>query len=65
MIAAAPARPGHIAEREEFDAARAQGTPEALQLFIARHPESRHREEVETLLRSFAPGGSPPQPIRK
>lgn len=33
------AREGTIAIREEFDAARARGTAEAWQLFIARHPD--------------------------
>ena len=34
------ARDGAIAVREEFDAARAKGSVEAWDLFIARHPES-------------------------
>ncbi len=47
---AAPARPGHIAEREELDAALAAGTAAALELFIERHPNSRYRAEAETAL---------------
>jgi hypothetical protein len=35
----APARPGDIAVREEFEAARRAGTREAYELFIARHPD--------------------------
>lgn len=50
-IAAAPARPGHIAEREELDSALARGTREAVQLFIDRHPDSRYRSEAEEFLR--------------
>ena len=38
-INAAPARPGEIAIREEFDAARRAGTIAAYDLFIARHPD--------------------------
>lgn len=47
-------RPGHIAVREEFDAAIAAGRREALKLFIARHPadplatEARRRLEAMT-----------------
>lgn len=37
--AAAPARDPDIAVQEEFDTARASGTVEAWELFIARHPE--------------------------
>jgi hypothetical protein len=36
---AAPARPGEIAVREEFEAARRAGTAAAYDLFIARHPD--------------------------
>lgn len=53
VMAAAPARPGHIAEREELDAALKAGTPEALRLFIERHPESRYRPEAESALRTL------------
>lgn len=35
---AAPARDGNIAIREEFDRAVEQGTAEAYDLFIQRHP---------------------------
>ncbi|KAA2237818.1 hypothetical protein F0L46_08930 [Salinarimonas soli] len=51
--AAAPARPGDVAIREELDAARAAGTVAAYELFIARHPghalERTAREELERL----------------
>lgn len=36
---AAPARDGNIAIREEFDMAVEQGTAEAYDLFIRRHPD--------------------------
>lgn len=36
---AAPARDGNVAIREELDRARAAGTTEAYDLFIARHPD--------------------------
>lgn len=45
-------RPGHVAVREEFDAAIAAGRRDALELFIARHPadplvaEARRRLEA-------------------
>jgi hypothetical protein len=58
VMAAAPARPGHFAEREELDAALKAGTSEALRLFIERHPESRYRPQAETALRSLE---QPPQ----
>lgn len=48
-----PARPGHIAEREELDAALAKGTRAALELFIRRHPNSRYRAEAEERLRAI------------
>jgi hypothetical protein len=53
VMAAAPARPGHIAEREELDAALRAGTPEALHLFVERHPESRYRPQAENALRAI------------
>lgn len=43
---AAPARPGDIAIREEFDAARSAGTIAAYDLFIARHPDHALAEEA-------------------
>jgi hypothetical protein len=45
------ARPGHIAEREELDAALKVATAERLRLFIERHPTSRYRPEAEAALR--------------
>lgn len=54
----APARPGHIAEREELDAALEAGTVDALLLFIDRHPKSRYRAEAENALRRL--GLTPP-----
>lgn len=59
VVAAAPARPGHFAEREELDAALQAGTVDALLLFIDRHPNSRHRPEAEATLRRL--GITPPQ----
>jgi hypothetical protein len=41
-----PARPGHIAEFEELQAARRAGTIAAYDLFLARHPESRYAAEA-------------------
>lgn len=52
------ARPGHVAEREELDAALKAGTAEALLLFIDRHPHSRYRAEAEATLRQL--GLTPP-----
>lgn len=52
------ARPGHVAEREELDAALKAGTAEALLLFIDRHPRSRYRTEAEAALRQL--GLTPP-----
>lgn len=52
------ARPGHIAEREELDAALEAGTVDALLLFIDRHPKSRYRAEAENALRRL--GLTPP-----
>ncbi|QCK88178.1 hypothetical protein E8L99_21640 [Phreatobacter aquaticus] len=43
-------RPGHIAVREEFDAAIAAGRREALELFIARHPAESLAEEARRRL---------------
>jgi hypothetical protein len=41
-----PARPGHIAERQELEAARRAGTRAAYDLFLARHPNSRYAPEA-------------------
>lgn len=46
-------RPPEIAEHEEFVAATTANTPEALRLFIARHPESRWRAEAEKRLEAL------------
>jgi hypothetical protein len=43
---AAHARPGHLAELEELDAARRAGTRAAYDMFLARHPESRYAPEA-------------------
>ncbi len=51
-------RPGHVAEREELDAAHIKGTAEAYILFIERHPASRYRAEAEARLRKL--GITPP-----
>ena len=53
--AAAPARPGHFAEREELDAALKAGTTEALILFLERHPDSRYRVEAQDALHRLNP----------
>jgi hypothetical protein len=50
---AAPARPGDVAIAEELEAARAQGTAAAYELFIVRHPDhplaAQARRELERL----------------
>lgn len=60
---AAPARPGEIAIREEFDAARRAGTIAAYDLFIARHPDhalaETARRERARLGRGGAAGNGP------
>jgi hypothetical protein len=43
---AAHARPGHVAELEELDAARRVGTRAAYDMFLARHPGSRYATEA-------------------
>ena len=63
---AAPARPGEIAVREEFEAARRAGTLAAYDLFIARHPdhalaETARRERARLARPASGPGpGSKP-----
>ncbi len=42
-----PARPGHLAEFEELQAARRAGTREAYDLFLTRHPDSRYAAEAK------------------
>jgi hypothetical protein len=60
ILAGSPgARPGHVAEREELDAALKAGTIERLRLFIERHPQSRYRAEAEKALRSLKPTRTP------
>lgn len=48
-----PARNGEIAVQEEYDIAQRGGTTEALELFIARHPDSvladRARAELQRM----------------
>jgi len=48
-----PARNGEIAVREEYDIARRRGTAEALELFIARHPDSALAERARAELRQM------------
>lgn len=48
-----PARNGEIAVREEYDIARRRGTAEALELFIARHPDSALAERARVELRQM------------
>jgi hypothetical protein len=43
-----PARPGHIAELEELQAARRARTVAAYDLFLARHPGSRYAAEAKS-----------------
>ncbi len=50
QVTVPPPRPGHIAEREELDAALKLGTIEALRDFLERHPDSRYRPEAEAAL---------------
>ena len=63
---AAPARPGEIAVREEFEAARRVGTIAAYDLFITRHPDSAlaktARAERERLAREAARQGTGSKP---
>lgn len=47
------ARDGKIAVTEEFEAARKTGTREALELFLARQPDSVHAGEARRLLRAL------------
>lgn len=41
-----PARAPSAAVAEEYELARQKGTPEALELFIARHPESAQAQKA-------------------
>jgi hypothetical protein len=57
----APARPGHIAELQELDAARKAGTIAAYDLFLARHPQSRYAPQARAE-RATAARTTPPRP---
>ena len=46
-----PARDPEVAVAEEYQAARQRGTAQALQLFIARHPDSAYAEKARAKLR--------------
>jgi hypothetical protein len=46
-----PARDPEIAVAEEYQAARQRGTAQALELFIARHPDSAYAEKARADLR--------------
>ena len=48
-----PARDPDVAVQEEYQAAVHRGTAEALQLFIARHPDSTLAEKARTKLRQL------------
>lgn len=48
-----PARSGEIAVQEEYEIARRRGTAEALELFIARHPDSALAERARAELRQM------------
>lgn len=50
-----PPRDPAIAEQEELEAALRAGTREALELFLARHPEGRFRKDAETALKRISP----------
>lgn len=46
-----PARNPEVAVEEEYNIARSRGTAEALELFIARHPESALAEHARAQLK--------------
>jgi hypothetical protein len=46
-----PARDPEVAVEEEYQAARQRGTAQALELFIARHPDSAHAGKARAELR--------------
>ncbi|QWG15725.1 hypothetical protein KMZ29_09520 [Bradyrhizobium sediminis] len=46
-----PARNPEVAVEEEYQAARQRGTAQALELFIARHPDSAYAEKARSELR--------------
>ena len=46
-----PARDPELAVVEEYQAARQRGTPQALELFLARHPDSAYAEKARADLR--------------
>ena len=48
-----PARDPKAAVAEEYQAARLRGTAEALELFIARHPDSALAEKARAELRQL------------
>lgn len=48
-----PARNPEIAVAEEYEIARRRGTAEALELFIARHPDSALAERARAELRQM------------
>jgi hypothetical protein len=48
LEAAQRARPGHIAELEELEAARRSGTRAAYDLFLERHPQSRYAPQARS-----------------
>jgi hypothetical protein len=50
------ARPGWVAIKQEFDAAMAADTVEALTLFIARHPDSEWTPEARRRLEALQRG---------
>lgn len=49
-----PARDPEVAVQEEYQAARQHGTAQALELFIARHPDSALAEKARADLRRLA-----------
>ena len=48
-----PARDPEVAVAEEYQAARQRGTAQALELFIARHPDSAYAEKARAELRQM------------
>jgi len=59
LSAAAPARDGNIAIREEYEAALKSHTKPALELFIARHPEHPLSAEARKHLLACFDGADP------
>jgi hypothetical protein len=59
ILTGARARPGYFAELEELEAARAKGTLEAYDLFLARHPDSRYAKQAKAERAKIKAGKQP------